>query len=306
MKALGGHVLALVLLSVLLWAGSFIALKQVLALCDPNFVIFGRLSLAALCALPFYKQLGPFQYQKGDWRLLAGLGLFEPCLYFLLESKALMLTTAGQAGMITALMPAMVALAAWILLGEKISRQLIMGFALALLGVIVLTWSGKATETAPNPVLGNFLELLAMASATGYVLILKKLSPRYTPLALTTVQSLSGTLFFGILFGLSPVPVPWDLSAKGWGLIAFLGVGVSFGAYFCYNYAVARMPASQAAGFLNLTPVITLFLGWIFLGEILTPMQYGAAALTLAGVYLSQKRSRPPMETKCPPAPVQP
>ena len=303
MKAFGGHVLALILLSVFLWASSFIALKMVLQICDPYFIIFGRMTLAVLCALPVYRQLRRFTYQKGDWMLLLALGLFEPCLYFLFESRALMLTTAGQAGIITALMPVMVALGAWAMFRERITRQTIMGFCLALFGVVVLTLAGSATESAPNPALGNFYEFMAMVMATGYVLVLKKLSTRYTPLILTTVQSLSGTLFFGTLFGLSGVPFPSTLPLEGWGMIAYLGIFVSFGAYFCYNYAVSHMPASRAAAFINLIPVITLIMGMTFLDEVVTPIQYLGVVLVLSGVYLSQKRgAQPPVECSQPAA----
>ncbi len=305
MKTYGGQVLALVLLSVVLWASSFIALKIVLQICDPNFVLLGRMAIATVCALPFYKQLSMAGYRKGDGYLMVGLGLCEPCLYFLFESRALMLTTTGQAGMITALMPVMVALGAWVMFKERMTRQGILGFALALVGVGALTLGAEVTETAPNPALGNFYEFMAMVMATGYVLILKKLSSRYTPLFLTTVQSVSGALFFGLLFWISPIPFPSDLSAQGWGLIAYLGIFVSLGAYFCYNYSVSRMPASKAAAFINLIPVVTLFMGWLFLGEVLTPLQYGAAALILAGVYLSQKtpsRQTPPSQEQ--PVPI--
>ena len=290
MKAYNGLVLAAVLSATLLWGSSFIALKTVLQTCDADFVIFGRLFLAALCALPLYKHFKNIPYEKGDWRLLFLLGLCEPCLYFIFESKALMLTTSGQAGMITALMPAMVAMGAWLLFRENMNVRIASGFFMALAGVFILTWAGEATATAPDPIRGNFYEFLAMVTATGYVLVLKKLSSRYSPLFLTTVQSVTGALFFGVRVLISPVPLPVDLPALSWWIIAYLGMGVSFGAYFSYNFAVSRMPASQAAAFINLIPVISLGLGRIFLGETLTLIQFGAAALILFGVYLSQER----------------
>jgi drug/metabolite transporter (DMT)-like permease len=51
------------------------------------------------------------------------------------------------------------------------------------------------------------------------------------------------------------------------------------------------MPAGQATAFINLIPVLTLFFGWLILGEVLKPMQYGAGAMVVAGVFLSQNVS---------------
>lgn len=45
---------------------------------------------------------------------LLGLGLLQPCLYFMLEVKALQFTSSGQAGTVAALAPLFVALLAWI------------------------------------------------------------------------------------------------------------------------------------------------------------------------------------------------
>lgn len=288
MKTCGGLTLASILAAIVLWAGSFVALKVAFQSCDPYVVIFGRMALASLCALIFYRQIRRCIYKKGDWLYLVGLGLCEPCFYFVFEAKALMLTTASQAGMITALLPVMVAMGAWIFFRERMTLRIALGFFLALAGVMALTWSGEATETAPNPVLGNFYEFLAMVTATGYTLLLKRLSSRYTPLFITAIQSVLGAVFFGMLLVILDVPLPRELSLEVMLTIVYLGAFVTFGAYFCYSYAMVRMPAAKASAFINLIPVITLFFGWLFLGEMLTPLQYAAAGVVVAGVFLSQ------------------
>ena len=76
--------------------------------------------------------------------------------------------------------------------------------------------------------------------------------------------------------------------------ILYLGVFVTIGAYGLYNYGMSKIPASQASAFVNLIPVITLFMGWLFLGERLNVLQYAASAVVVAGVYLSQDRRAVP------------
>jgi len=291
MKGERGLAVATLLGAMVLWAGSFVALKIAFRSCDSYFVIFGRMAVATCCALLFYRQIRRCTYQKGDWLYILGLGLCEPCLYFVFEAKALMLTSASQAGMITALLPVMVAVGAWLVFKERMTRRIVSGFALAVAGVCVLTFTGDATELAPNPPLGNFYEFLAMVTATGYTLILKRLSFRYSPLFLTSVQSVAGALFFALLMWVFGIPFPETVSLEAALTIVYLGVFVTFGAYFCYGFAMGRMPASQATAYINLIPVLTLFFGWLFLGEVFTPIQYVAAAMVIAGVYLSQDNS---------------
>ena len=291
MKGERGLAIATLLGAMVLWAGSFVALKIAFRSCDPYFVIFGRMAVASCCALLFYRQIRRCAYQKGDWLYIAALGLCEPCLYFVFEAKALMLTSASQAGMITALLPVMVALGAWLVFKETMTRRIVAGFAVAVAGVCLLTFTGEVTDSAPNPPLGNFYEFLAMVSATGYTLVLKRLSFRYSPLFLTSVQSVAGAIFFALLMWVFGIPVPETIPTEAAFTIVYLGVFVTFGAYFCYSFAMVRMPASQATAYINIIPVLTLMFGWLFLGEVFSPLQYTAAAMIIAGVFLSQDSS---------------
>lgn len=151
-----------------LWGSSFIALKLAFAELPPLWVIFGRMALGSLVFLLAWRWRGQMHYRAGDWKYLLGLAACEPCLYFLFEALALQHTSAAQAGMVTALLPLLVAVGAFIFLHERISRITLAGFLLALVGAIWLSLSGSADEHASNPLLGNFYELLAMLCATGY------------------------------------------------------------------------------------------------------------------------------------------
>jgi drug/metabolite transporter (DMT)-like permease len=56
-------------------------------------------------------------------------------------------------------------------LEELISKQFIFGSILAVFGAIWLSLEATSSITAPNPILGNFLEFLAMACAAGYTIV---------------------------------------------------------------------------------------------------------------------------------------
>ncbi|HDQ41120.1 MAG TPA: DMT family transporter [Desulfonatronum sp.] len=275
-----------------LWGGSFIAMKLAIGVYGPMVVVFARMALASLCFLFLAGRFKSERYRPGDWKPLVFMALCEPCLYFLFEAMALTYTSASQAGMIVAILPVMVAVAARFILHEHLPARTWVGFALAIFGVIWLTVHSVSDEHAPNPLLGNFLEFLAMCCAMGYMITVKTLCTRFSPLFLTAVQAFVACLFFLPLLFLPGTTMPDAFHLGAVISILYLGIGVTLAAYWLYNFGISRIPAGQASSFVNLVPVTTLFLGWLFLGERLTPTQYLACAVVIFAVFLGQGRGQ--------------
>ncbi|NDV21659.1 DMT family transporter [Desulfovibrio sp. JC022] len=278
------------LVAVLLWSSSFIALKIAMAVYDPTFVIFGRMMLASLCFLFFIPNFKKQPIRKGDLKLLVFMAFCEPCMYFVFESQALTMTSASQAGMICATLPLLMAVAARFILNERLSRKTLAGFTLAVCGGIWLSLSSESTESAPNPALGNFLEFLAMCCAVGYMTVLKKMTAHYSTLFLTAFQAFMGAIFYLPLLALPSTNIPTVFDPLAAGSIVYLGICITIGAYGLYNFGMSKLPANQTTAYVNLIPVFTLFLGWLILGETFTSMQFIAAALVMGGVILSQDK----------------
>lgn len=276
------------IVAMLFWGGSFIALKIAFRAYDPMVVMFARMFVASICFAFFIGRFRKIRYRKGDIKLILLMGFFEPCLYFVFEAHAISNTTASQAGMITAMLPLMVALAAWTFLRENIPLKMIFAFVLTVTGAILLSITGEPSDQAPNPPLGNFFEFLAMVSATGYTISLKRLTERYPALLLTGIQALIGTGFFSLFLFLPGTTLPRHVDHEAITAIVYLGAVVTLGAYFLYNYGVSKMPVSRANAFVNLIPAFTVLLGWMILGETFTFMQFIASGIILLGVLLSQ------------------
>ena len=182
--------------AVLFWGGSFSAMKSAVEVLGPWGLMWSRMAIALAVLLPFAVKLWPKSYVKGDWKLLFPVVLFQPCLYFLCESNALRFTTSSQAGIVASLVPLLVALGARIFLQETLSKRMLTGLLVSVSGLVWMTLAGKSSEHASNPLLGNLLEVGAMVSATGYILLVKKLTERYSPWTLTALQTLGGAIFF--------------------------------------------------------------------------------------------------------------
>lgn len=280
------------LVAVLLWAGSFPALKIAFRTYDPMVVIFGRMLLGSICLLLMARNFSQVNYKPGDWKLLLLMGVCEPGFYFVFEAEALQHTDASQAGMICAMVPIMVAFAAKIVLKETLSKRTAIGFAVAIAGAVLLSLLAAPSKDAPNPALGNFFEFLAMICATGYMITLKFLSNRYNPWFLTMIQACIGAVFFFPLLFLPSTVLPTSFDPMGIGAIAFLGIVVTIGGYGLYNLGMSKIPAGQASAFINLIPVFTLLLSWLILGEQLSLPQYACCGLVLLGVWYSQGKEK--------------
>jgi len=286
--------------AVLFWGTSFFATKTALnAGVPPMTVVWLRMVVASLVFAPFWRRLPKPNRQPGDLKWVFLACLLQVGIYYLAENYAMTLTTSSQAGVISAIVPLLVAAGAWLFLREHISGRTIGGIALSVAGVAALSLGAQAGVTAPNPALGNALEVLAMISAAGATLAVKHLLGRWDPWLLTGLQSLFGTVFF-LPGALLSNPATWlAIPARAWISIAFLGVFVSLGAFGLYNVALARMPASRAAIAINAVPLVALLAGWLFAAEKLGALQVAGCLAIAAGVALAQVRGevRPEVDT---------
>lgn len=281
-----------ILTAMSLWSSTFVVLKLVFAVFDPMVVLFARMAIASLCigVIVWWRGGERFDYRRGDWKWFLLLGLIEPCLYFLFEANALRYTSASQAGMVTTAMPFLAALGAMIFLKERLDWHKWTGLVLSCLGIVWLTLSGRPDLHAPDPYLGNLLELLAMCCSAAFVLIIKRLSNHYSALVMTGIPAMMGSLWFGAGLFLPGIVMPTHLPLWPSLMVVYLGAGVTLGAYGLHIWAVGRVPVVVATSFNNLIPVLTVLSAWAVLGETLNPGQWLACGVVFAGVLLGQRR----------------
>jgi drug/metabolite transporter (DMT)-like permease len=269
----------------LLYGGSFVAMKAAVQILDPWLIVLGRMLLALAAFSLYWKRIPPIGHVRVHLPKLMIMALCEPCLYFVFEAQALTLTQASQAGVITALLPVLVVCAAGMFLKEKTSRTGWLGLAMGVLGAALLGVFAPEDQYSPNPALGNLLEFAAMVCATVYTLMIKHLVRVFSPLFLTAFQVIVGTVFFSPALLISPWPT--DIGWQALASVAYLGLGVSVGAYSLYNYCLSKLSAGRVAAAVNLIPAFTLVLGWLVLGESLQDWQWLGIAFILAGARLA-------------------
>lgn len=290
-RALAAHAPALALVAaVVLWGTSFVATKTALADLPPLALVGLRMLIATALVAPLWGRFPPPDRRPGDRRLLLALVLLYPIAYFALETNAIRLTTASQAGAVSAVAPLLVALGARLFLGERLPAPAVLGLALATGGVVVLSLGGPGTATAPNPALGNLLELTALALYAIATLIIRRLSSRFDAWLLTALQVTAAALVYLPAVMLTPAATYTAVSPAAWAAVLYLGLAVTLLPIGLFNVAVSHMPAARAALAVNLVPVVAIATGWLLLGEALAPVQVAAAAVILGGVLLGSRR----------------
>lgn len=217
-------------------------------------------------------------------------GLTGVSLYFLLENYALTFTYSANCSVIISTAPFFVAIAVRLFLGgAPMGRSFYAGFAVAILGIALLSFSGQALNLNP---LGDLLCLLAAVCWGGYSVFLKKIETcGYDTLLVTRRIFLYGLLF--LLPALPFTPVRFDMQAllKPVNLLNLLYLGLCASAlcFVTWNVAVSRLGAVRTSVYIYLSPVVTIVASWLLLGDPVLPMALLGAALTLVGLALSQR-----------------
>lgn len=284
---------AALIMAVLGWGSSFVATKIALATLAPGVILFVRHGIAALILFAVFKRRRLALPDRRLWPRLLLMGVFEPILYFLLETEGLRHTSASSASLVIAAVPVLVAVAAWPILKEKPTGRSAIGAILSVAGVVLLVLGDNNPDYADSSLLGNLLVLGAAVSAVGYILISRSLSGRVHPVTITFIQMTVGAVFFLFPAGASTVVdgLP-AFTAESVVALTALTLFATVLAFFGYNYALSKIPAAKASVFINGIPLVTVLAAAVFLGESLTLLQGGAGVVIVAGVILAGRRRK--------------
>lgn len=286
-----GHLAAL--LTIMIWGTTFISTKVLLTGFLPVEILFFRfvMGLLALLAVCPRRLKGTTARQEFAF---AAAGLCGVCLYYLLENIALTYTMASNVGVIISVAPFFTALLSHLFLhqDEKLRPGFFLGFAVAMAGIILISFNGSSLQFGPT---GDLLALLAAFLWACYSILTKKISSYGYPTILTTRR----IFFYGILFMVPALfffDFQWDLTRFTNPVyllnILFLGLGASALCFVTWNFAVKRLGAVRTSIYIYMVPVITLIASVLILHEPFTWMTGVGMFLTLAGLLLSEYKTK--------------
>jgi drug/metabolite transporter (DMT)-like permease len=208
--------------------------------------------------------------------------------YTVLLISGMKLASAADAGVIAGTLPAVSAVVAMLVLGERPAPSLVGAIALATLGVLVCTvrFDDFAVSHAVNSLAGNALVFAAIVCEALFILLNRKLRTPVAPLTLSA-------LMCGIGFVVAIVPacfekpwsMPFDASATS-GVVYYALVPTVAGFVLWYAGA-ARISGAEAGLMTALVPVSAVALAALVLHEPVSAAQLLGVACVLGAVLLA-------------------
>ena len=276
------------LLTALFWGGTWIAGRVAVQEVSPFAIASWRFFIASLAlGSLLYLREGYPRWSLRDWLMLASLGLTGVFIYNIFFLYGLKLVEAGRGALVVALIPALIALADWLLFRQPMTPRKALGVALALFGCLLVVTHGHPTRLFTGEIgFGEWLLLGSALSWVCYTLISRHCSKRFSPLAMTFGGCFTGWLMLTVaaltnhtLFAFA------EATWRGWLSIVFLGLFGTAMAFTWYSEAINRLGSTKAAAFINLVPVFAVLLGAVLLNERLGGAVLAGGAFVIAGVW---------------------
>ena len=278
----------------LIYGATFTIAKDVM----PTYVQpFGLILIRVLGACTLFWLVSIFlpkeKIEKKDFPRIMAAAFFGVAFNQLTFFKGLSYTSpiSGAVLMVTA--PILVLILSSILLKERLEIKKIFGILIGLTGTSILILYGKSIENAPNANWGNFLVFINASSYAVYLILVKPIAAKYSPLTF-----IKWIYTFGLLYVL---PFSFnEFSVINWQEIpttiyfemGYLVVFTTFLAYLINLSAIRILKPTTLAVFIYLQPffasIIAISLGKDSLNEI----KIISALLIFVGVYLVTQRSK--------------
>ena len=275
-----------------IWGGTYVVSKVVLEVVPPFTLVALRLAVAAVLfgAVVALGRSDPPRRRDVPRLLFAGVVGFGLSLGA--QFAGTRLSTAHDGALITCATPAFIAVFAGPLLRERVSPRRWLATGLATAGVLFVAAGSTAPDaTAPHPVTGNALLLIAAVTWALYTVLAKASMASASPLTVSFYATLGGLLAMapavaaeGVLEGFPD----WAALSPGvWLGILYLGAVSTAVAFYLWNRAFETLDAAVGALLFFVQPVVGALLGWLLLGERLPPAFFLGGAAIAVGVLLA-------------------
>ncbi len=238
------------------------------------------------------RPLVEFSLRGKPLRYVLLLALFQPILYFLCESYGIVYTSSSFAGTIIAVIPVAGIVFDVAIMHSKVRLRQIICAVLSAVGVAITTIGAEGMKSS---VIGLLILLGAVAAGALFYVFSKKSGDHYNALEQTYVMFALGSIVY-VVFALVQCrgqyqELIFDALAQPVFLIAVLYLAVlsSVAAFIALNWGTVRVTVSEASIFANLTTVISIAAGVVFLHESFSLFQIVGAAVIIGSVYVASR-----------------
>jgi drug/metabolite transporter (DMT)-like permease len=267
------------MLNVILWASAFAGIRVALQSFSPQSIALLRYLIASLVLIIYALITHMPLPKKQDLPLIALLGFLGFAVYNVALNAGESEIPAGTASFIISFDPIFMALLAFLIQKERLTKWGWGGILLSFGGVTIISFTQGSGFTFTTSAL---LVLLAAFSKSLYSIGQRQLLKTYGPLNFVTYAIWAGTLFLlvftpGLITDLKQADLQPTLA------VIYMGILPGALGYLAWSTVLSRLPSSVAGSFLYLVPLFTVLIAWVWLGEIPHITSLLGGLLILAG-----------------------
>lgn len=280
---------------------SFLFVKIALEVTNPLNTLAHRFTVAFIFAsVPILFKWVKLNITIKDLLPILPISIFYPTLFFTFQTFGLVHISSSEAGIIQATIPIFTMIIASIFLKEKTGKTQKLSLLLSVAGVVYI-FVMKGIDAGSTNFMGTLLILLCSISSASYNVLARKVTKRYSIIDLTYIMTLIGFISFNALSLIDyAVKGNLDLYFKPFTntsfiiSILYLGILSSVISSLLSNYTLSQIEASKMSVFSNLSTLITMVTGFLFLNENLYYYHLIGAIMIILGLlgtnFLDKKR----------------
>jgi len=274
----------------LLWAGGFIAGKNIADQAGPFTISFLRFFVATVVLVVLVYKKEQFQKIRANQLMcIACAAFFGEFCYNYLFFSGIKLVDAGRGSVIISTVPVVVLIVSCLLLQERLNKFKLLGIVFSVIGAWVVVSNSNLEVILGAPIGRGELYLIACVfCAVIFTLLSKCLLVSLSSLMAMTAISAFGTVFLFVPAVIEMNLIPAAINSYSFLLnLLYLSVGPSVIAVTIYYDAIKKVGPTRASQYMNLIPVFAVVLAFVFLGEQLSASLIVGGGFVTTGLWLA-------------------
>ena len=269
------------------WSSGFVGIRYASEEAGVMLVLFWRTLLSGVILLPFALTIGPRLRMRGiaEQMLFGVMSVFLYLGGFALAIEQRVPT--GLVALISDLLPLAIAALSQPVLGERLSARQWFGTAIAVFGVLIVSFDSLSFGAAPLWAYGLTVgSMLVFALAS--VLHKRRRTQNMPVHQSLCIHTLTGSVLFGLCAMMQGDLAPPLTRAFAVGMV-WLVLIATFAAYSIYYTSLRLFPVAQVSAAIYLSPPVTMLWAWALFSEPLTAATFIGLTVTLVGVWMTSR-----------------